>query len=228
MGTNTVMLITACVLLLTALLHVFFGYKLARFLLPICAVALIETVLYLFVYPNLGLNDLGTWLFFCGCGAAVYTIMFFLPRIAAFFTGLCGGTLFAVFAVYAFALHGFPLLYPIALALCALFALMAAVYKRVGVAVFTALFGGCASAYIGLYLYFGGVNALGSLLTGNALLPLELFLSQNALLVGGAALVLTAAGIIVQLGITAKTQVLAGRLADRSYSNRRNNVADTL
>lgn len=227
MQPNTLMLIAACALLLLGLLHVFFGYKLARFVLPVCGLVFIEFVLYLFVYPHMGLNQLGTWLFFCGCGIAVCVILFIFPRVAAFFTGLFASALLSVLAAYALSLHGFLLLYPIVLTLCVLCGLLCAAYKRVGVAVFTSLFGGCTAAFVGLYLYTGGFDAPGALLVGNVLVPLEMFLVKSALLVGGAALVLTVVGLIVQLGLTAKTQVLEGRFEGRASANR-NNVLDTL
>lgn len=94
--------------LVISLLHCFFGYRLARFLLPVCGVLLIEGALYIFVYKSLMLDTMGTWLFFAGTGLSSYFVLFFFQRIAAFFTGLTGAALFLVFVVYAFSLHTLP------------------------------------------------------------------------------------------------------------------------
>jgi len=211
--------------LVISLLHCFFGYRLARFLLPVCGVLLIEGALYIFVYKSLMLDTMGTWLFFAGTGLSSYFVLFFFQRIAAFFTGLTGAALFLVFVVYAFSLHTLPFLYPIGMTLCVLCGLIAAVYRRVGVAVFSALFGGCAAAYAGLYLFFEGIEAE-QFLFGNLLLPIEMFLSSNALMICGVAAALTIAGIAVQIKLTGLTQVLKGRFRNGAGSNKHSNMAD--
>ena len=64
MDLSLLILICGCAALLISLLQCFFGYKLARFLLPFSGLALFEGLLYLFVYDHLRLDVVSTWLFF--------------------------------------------------------------------------------------------------------------------------------------------------------------------
>lgn len=223
-----VFLIVNCAVLLLGLLHVFFGYKLARFLLPLCGTLLAVSALYIFVYDMLSLDTVQTYVFFIGCSAAVYIILFFIPRIAAFFTGLLGSALFIIFAVYAFNLHGFVMLYPAAMTACVLCGLLAAVYKRAGVIIAAALFGSCVSSFVGVYLYIEGGNVLNFEAAGNILVPLEYFLSENVLLIGSAALALVLLGLAAQFARTADRQLLEGRLltGKRGRHNKNNMALD--
>lgn len=210
MDQSIIMLIALCAVIVISLLHCFFGYKLARLLLPLCGVALLEGVLHTFVYAELALDATGTWLFFAGSALALYMVLFFFPRIAAFFTGMAGSALALVFAVNALSLFEVPMVYPVGLTLCLLFGLLAAVYRRVGVAVFTAIFGGCLAAFSAVFLFYGG-DAAGYLLMGSLLAPLEMFLKSHVLLISGVALVLASLGLLVQLKVTANAQVLGRR-----------------
>ncbi len=223
-----VLLIICCAVILFGLLHVFFGYKLARFLLPLCGTLLAEFVLYILVYDQLTLNSTETLIFFVGCGAAVYLLLFFIPRIAAFFTGFVGSALVLVFAAYVFNLHGTSVLYPAAMALCVLCGLLAAVYKRVGVIITAALFGGCISSFTGVYLYIEGAKTSVFETAGSIFVPLEYFLTENAFLIGGAAMALALLGIAVQLARTADRQLLEGRLLFAKRGKRKDDMAITI
>jgi hypothetical protein len=202
------LLIGGSIGLLLALLTGFFGYKLARFLLPLSGLAVLEGIICIYLYDLLTLDAISTWLFFGGTGIAVYLVLFFVKRLAGFFTGLLGSALLLIFIVYAMGLHSFSLLYPVVLTLSVMAGLMTAVYKRIGVVISTSVLGGCAAAYLGLYIYLEGAD-MSALQGGNILIPLVGFLSSHTLLVLGVALGLTLVSLLVQLGVTAKRQVLA-------------------
>ncbi len=208
MNPSIPLLIGGSVGLLLALLTGFFGYKLARFLLPLSGLAVLEGLVYIYLYDLLTLDAVSTWLFFGGTGIAIYLILFFVKRLAGFFTGLAGSALLLIYAVNVLALQSFSLLYPVVLTLCVMAGLLTAVYKKVGVVISTSIFGGCAAAYLGLYIYLQGAD-LSAFQDGNVFVPLAGFLSGNALLIAGVALGLTLVSLLVQFGVTAKKQVLA-------------------
>ncbi len=230
MNSSLVILICGCAALIVCLLQCFFGYKLARFLLPFSGLALFEGLLYLFVYDQLRLDVISTWLFFCGSAIAIYLMLFFFKRFASFFTGLAAGGTFAAFVVYALGVQNMPLIYPICLTVSVVAALLTVAYQRIGTVITTAVLGGCGAAYIGLYLYLVGVNAASFVAYGNLLIPLESFIISNAYLIGGVALVLMGLGLFVQFYWTASGQLLSSRLDDdRSFRMRkRNEFADSI
>ena len=223
------LILLICGIAATALALVFclFGYRLARFLLPICSVLAIEGLVYAFLYDIMALDPLGTWLFYGGCGVALYILFFFLKRPAGFFAGLLGSALLLLFVVTALDglmnpdLSAMPYVIPACFALCLLTAVLAVAYKRVGVIVSTALFGGSAAAFLGLFIYFFGVDVADFTAYGNILVPLDQYLSTNTYLVGGAALGLSILGLLVQLFWTGKTQVLSGEDEGKSFHLRR-------
>ncbi len=203
------LLIVGGAVLLLALLTAFFGYKLARFLLPFSGLALLLGIIYIYLYSILTLDTISTWLFFGGAGIALYLVLFFVKRLAAFFTGLVGSALFVTFAIYATGLGGsFELLTPAAMTLCVMAGLLAAVYTRAGVIAATSMLGGCAAAFSGLYLYLQGAD-MSVFAEGNVIAALGTFLSENTFQVAGVALGLTLVGLLVQFGATGKTQVLS-------------------
>ena len=208
MNPSIPLLIGGSVGLLLALLTGFFGYKLARFLLPLSGLAVLEGLIYIYLYDLLTLDGIGTWLFFGGTAIAVYLVLFFVKQLAGFFAGLLGSALLLIFAVYAAGLHSFELLYPVVLTLSVMAGLLTAVYKKVGVVISTSVLGGCAAAYLGLYIYLQGTD-ISAFQKGNLFVPLESFLSDNVLLITGVALGLTLVSLLVQFGVTAKKQVLS-------------------
>lgn len=228
MSLSVVILICGSALVLLGLLNGFFGYKLARFLLPVSGFVLAEGLLYIFVYDLLKLDTLSTWLFFAGGGVAVYLILFFLKRIAGFFTGAVAGGLFAVLVIYAAGLQEMPLVYPAVFTVFVMVGLLTAVYQRGMVVAATAIFGGCCAAYAGLYLYLIGINPTSIVVYNNLLVPFEGFLKNHAYLVGGAALVLSAVGMLVQFRWTADRQLLSNNSEQRFIYRKRNGFADSV
>ena len=223
------LILLICGIAATALALVFgiFGYRLARFLLPLCSVLVIEGLIYALLYDIMALDALGTWLFYGGCAAALYIIFFFLKRPAGFFAGLLGSALLLLFIIAALDtlmepdLSAMPYVIPACFALCLVTAALAVVYKRVGVIVTTAMFGGCAAAFLGLYIYFNGVDIADFTAFGNLIVPLDRFLSANTYMVAGAGLGLSVLGILAQLFWTGRSQVLSGDEEDRNFRLRR-------
>jgi len=214
MDPSLMVLIVCSAGILLSLLTAFFGYRLGRFLLPLSGLLLLEGLIYVYIYGMLTLDTLSTWLFFGGTAVAVYLILFFIRRLAGFFTGAAAAALLLACLVYALNLHSFSLLMPIVMTLTVLSALLAAVYKRVGVIVATSVLGGCAAALFGLYIYLMGVDA--APFAANLIAPVENFLASRALLILGVGGGLSAAGLLVQLSVTGKRQVLGDSLGSES------------
>ena len=133
-----------------------------------------------------------------------------------------------LYAIYALNLNQIPLIHPVVFTLCLVAGLLTFVYERVGVVVFTSIFGAGLASFCGLFLYIMGVGSGGASYS-NLLVPIEYFLITNIYLVGGATLVLLAAGLFVQLKWTAHRALLSSdRDGTSIYEHRRNNVADSL
>lgn len=209
MDLSLVLLIGGGIVILLALAFCFFGYKLARFLLPICGVLVLEALIYIFLYDLLVLNAVGTWLFFLGTIITLYILFFFLKRIAGFFTGLVGSALILTFIVYAFNIHGAAYLYPICLTICVVAGLLAVAYQRVGVIIVTSLLGACTAALVGLYLLIG-VDPAGFTSFSTAITTATKYLIENGSLIGGVSIGLTIIGVLVQVFVTAYRQLLPG------------------
>jgi hypothetical protein len=218
---SVILLICGAILIILGLTFCFFGYRFARLLFPVCGLAVIEGLLYIYVYELLKMDTFGTWLFFVGSSIAVYILLFFVRRIAGFFTGLLGSALLLWFVINAFNLHNLEFLYPACIAICLVSALLTVTYERAGVVVFTSLFGACALAFSGLYLYMQGVNIGFIDASGGLFAAFQRFLSINAYLITGVAAGATIAGILVQVNFTATRTVLPGG-ADESGFRRRN------
>ena len=92
----------------------------------------IETIIYIYVYSMFSMNELGTWLFFGGISIVLYVLLFFIQRIAGFFTGVLGSALMLLYVVNAFGLQNMEYLYPVCLTVCAVCGLLTVVYKRAG------------------------------------------------------------------------------------------------
>lgn len=208
MDVSSVIMICGAIVLVLGLVFVCFGYKLARFMLPLCGVLIGLGALWAFALDSLQLNTTETWLFMGGAGVSLYILLFFFKRIAGFFAGLLGAGMLLLYTVYALNLSALPYVYPACFALCMLAGLLAVAYKKAGVIVFTALLGACVAAFTGLYLFFEGVGPEAFL--GNVIVPLEAFLSAYKYLVAGVALVAAVAGILIQALITSQHQVLPG------------------
>ena len=212
MDLSWAILICGAATLVLALIFMFFGYKLARFVLPLCGVLIGLILLGTFALDALRLNTMETWLFMGGAGISLYILLFFFKRVAGFFAGLLGGALLLLYVIYAFGLHAMPYLVPAYLTLCVVSGVLAVVYHKMGVIVFTSVFGACAAAFAGLYLYFEGVSP--EAFSGGILTALGEFLAEYTFLIAGTALIATVAGILVQSLITSQHQVLTGSLRD--------------
>jgi hypothetical protein len=225
MNPSMMLLIGCCVGILLSLLTGFFGYKLARFLMPLSGLALVEGLIYIYVYDMLTLDSLSTWLFFGGTSIAIYLILFFVRRLAGFFTGLAGSALLLTYLVYALNLHSFSLLAPVVMTLAILAGLLTAAYRRAGVVISTSILGGCSAAYLGLYIYLQGVD-ITSFANGSILTPLEGFLNAHTLVILGVGLGLSLLSLLVQFGVTAKKQVLGDTIGGSGLRTKKNQVED--
>lgn len=214
---SVVLLICGAALILLGLTFCFFGYRFARLLFPFCGLVVVEGLLYIYVYGLFKLDALGTWLFFGGSSVAVYILLFFVRRIAGFFTGLLGSALFLWFVVNTFGLQNLQFLYPACIAICLVSGALTVTYERTGVVVFTSLFGACAAVYAGLYLYMQGVSTGFIDASGGVFAAFQRFLSINSLLITGASAGVTAAGILLQLSVTATKTVLPGSVDENGF-----------
>ncbi len=221
-------LVLGAALVLIGLLHCFFGYKLARFLMPLSGLLLAEGILYIYVYDGMQLNTESTWLFFLGSGVAVYLVLFFLKRIAAFFLGLAAGGLFCFFVVNVLGLSNMPMLWPACLTISAVAALLTMIYDRNMVVVSSSVAGACAAAFCGLYLLIAGVEALPAAASDNLLVPVVVFIRSHAHLAGGVALAMAAVGQFVQFLWTAGSQLVSSGPPAIKKIKKRNEFADSL
>ncbi len=229
MSLSAVILVCGCAMVVIGLLHVFFGYKLARFLLPVSGTVLAEGLIYILAYDSLNLDAVSTWLFFAGSSIAVYLILFFFKRFAGFFLGLVAGGMLSVLLVYVLGLHSMPLVYPVCLTISVMAGLFTLVYERNMVVASTAIAGACGAAYCGLFLFLNGVDPAGLVIYNNLLVPFEVFLRSNAYLIGGVALVLIALGMSAQFFWTAGNQLLSeSPSARKQRSVKRNEFADSI
>ncbi len=225
MDLSWIILISGAATLVLALVFMVFGYKLARFLLPLCGVLIGLGLLWAFALDALRLNLMETWLFMGGAGVSIYILLFFFKRFAGFFTGVLGSALLLLYVVYAFGLHSVPYLAPICLTLCVVSGVLAVVYHKAGVITFTSVLGACVAAFAGLYLYFEGVSP--AAFSGGVLAALEAFLTAHTLLIAGVSLVAAVLGILVQALVTSQHQVLSGSLRDEQpQSSRRERARD--
>jgi hypothetical protein len=227
MSSSAVILICGCVLVILGLLHSFFGYKLARFLLPVSGTVLAEGLLYLLVYENLKLDSVSTWLFFVGSSIAIYLVLFFFKRIAGFFLGMAAGGMVSVLLVYVLGMQTMPLVYPVCLTISVMVGLFTLVYERNMVVASTTVGGACVAAYSGLFLLLNGVDPTGLVIYNNLLVPLEVFLRCNTTLIGGVVLVLIAAGMSAQFFWTAGHQILSTSPSAKR-AKRRNEFVDSI
>ena len=141
------------------LVYCVFGYKYARFLLPVCCVLVLEIVIYFFVSDTIIGDDIYVALFYGGSAIVLYIVLFFILRLSGFITGVMGAALFLVYFVYAFGLEHVPFVVPAYLTLCLLAGLLSAAYERVGVIAASSLLGGSLTSGVVLFLIFsGGAN----------------------------------------------------------------------
>lgn len=198
MDLSLIFIIDGSIIIIIGLLFCFFGYKLARPLFPLCGLLVLEGLIYIYIYGLFKMDTLGTWLFFGGTSIVIYVILFFLHRIAGFFTGLLGSALMLIFLINAFQLQNMDYVYPVCLTISVVSGLLTVVYEKVPVILFTSLFGACAAALMGLFIYINGVDAASLIINGNVFIPFERFIAANAYIITGIAAGVAALGILVQ------------------------------
>jgi hypothetical protein len=201
-----------------ALIYCVFGYKYARFLLPVCGVLILEVAMYLFVSDTLVGDELFTAIFYGGIAIVMYVVLFFVLRLSGFLTGMLGAALFLVYVVFTFNLDLMPYVVPVYLTLCLLGGLLGAAYSRTGVIVVSSLLGGSLATGVILFLIFAGgadagvrepfVNALIGVMRSKAVI----FLVVSAAVV--------ALGVFVQMKFTGFSQVLNAKATIR-YEKRK-------
>lgn len=198
--------ITLAGIVAVAFLYCVFGYSFARFLLPVSGVLIIEAAMFLFaVNPFLG-NELATALFYGGVAVAGYIVLFFVLRLAGFFTGVIGAALFSAYVVIAFGLADMAYIYSICITLCFVIGGFSAVYKRAGVIVASSLLGGCVAAGILAFLFLATSINIGA---GESIaVGMMRLVKENAILFLGASTAFAVIGIIVQLRLTGRSQAL--------------------
>jgi len=187
------------------------GYRYARFVLPVFGVFFAEIAIYLFVAETLGNSELFGALFYGGTAIVVYVLLFFILRLSGFLTGVMGAGLFLMYVAAVFGLFDLPYLIPAVMTLCILFGLVGAVYKRVGVIVVSSVLG--ASVAMGVAAFFMFVASNGAIAKASNTGAMYSFVKDNAMLLVGAVVIVTALGIFVQLRFTGNIQALRKRAA---------------
>lgn len=200
------------------LVYCVFGYKYARFLLPVCSVLIIEIAMYLFVPESMIGDDLYVALFYGASAIVIYIVLFFILRLSGFITGIMGAALFLVYVVYTFGLEHTPYVVPAFLALCLIAGLLCAAYERVGVITASSLLGGSLASGVVLFLIFSGGANLGA--DESLLNTVYSIVRSNAYLFLIAAAVISALGIFIQMRFTGFSQVLNKRAVIR-YEKRK-------
>ena len=196
------------------------GYKFARFLLPICGMIVIESILYVTVGGYVESTNLSGALFYGGTAVASYIILFFALRLSGFFTGLLGAGLFFYFVVTAFGLFNIPAALPAAAALTLTAGLISFVYNRVGVIIASALFGAAVAGGTGAFLVLapGAGYAKGQSIAGG----FNSIAANNTYIFLAVVLTLLIAGVLVQLKLTGKSQMLGSRISIKLESKSAN------
>ena len=195
--------------ILIALIYCFFGYKLARVVLPFCGVAVITGLMYVFLVDFYTTGGLDKWIFVMCCAVALYVILFILKRLAGFIVGVCGTALALLYFAVTLNLGEQPYFYPVAATICFVVGLISFVYRRIGVIIATSLFGGCAATFIALFLIFGGSLEISEF--SDLTSRMALYLSANAGMVTGIAICAAVVGAMVQCFATGGSTILSGR-----------------
>lgn len=195
--------------ILIALIYCFFGYKLARVVLPICGVAVITGLMYVFLVDFYTTGGLDKWIFVVCCAVALYVILFILKRLASFFVGVCGAALVMLFISVTLNLSEQPVFYPVAATICLVVGLISFVYRRIGVIIATSLLGGCVAAFITLFFIFGSSPEISGF--SDLISKMSRFLRMDAAMVTGISIFAAIIGAVVQIFATGGSTILAGR-----------------
>lgn len=195
---------------LVGLLFCTFGYKFARFLLPLCGMIVIESALYLFVGGFIGDTDLTGVLFYGGTAVASYIVLFFVLRLSGFFTGVLGAGLLSYFVITAFGLSGSPFVFPVFASAAVLAGLLGFVYSRVGVIIASVMFGSGIAAAFGTILILAPKAEYAKELSITA--GFTSVVNNNPYIFFAVFALLLLVGLVVQLRVTGQSQILVRRI----------------
>lgn len=195
--------ISLIVLAAVGLIFCVFGYKYAKFLMPLCGMLVVESVIYLLISGYLKHTEFTAVLFYGSTAVASYIVLFFVMRLNGFFTGVLGASMLCYIAAKAVG-QAIPFVIPIVITIILITGLIGFVYKRVGVIISTSLFGaGLAVGLVCFLIFASGYEA------GHTFLGVVNSVAESySLYVLGAYAVLAAAGILLQLKLTGKDQVV--------------------
>lgn len=195
--------------IIIAVIYCFFGYRLARIVLPLCGTAVICGLMYVFLIDFYTTGGLDKWIFVVCCAVALYVILFILKRVAGFMVGVCGAGMAMLFIAVALNLGARSSFYPVAATICLVVGLISFVYRRVGVIIATSLLGGFMATLMTLFLVFGGsldISGFSDLVS-----KMYEYLADNAAMVTGVAFFVAIVGVVIQLFATGGATILAGR-----------------
>lgn len=195
--------------IIIAVIYCFFGYRLARIVLPLCGTAVIGGLMYVFLIDFYTTGGLDKWIFVVCSAVALYVILFILKRVAGFMVGVCGAAMAMLFIAVAFNLNAQSYFYPVAATICLVVGLISFVYRRVGVIIATSLLGGFMATLMTLFLIFGGsldISGFSDLIS-----KMYEYLADNAAMVTGVAFFVAIVGVVVQFFATGGSTILAGR-----------------
>lgn len=195
--------ISLIVLAAVGLIFCVFGYKYAKFLMPLCGMLVVESVIYLLISGYLEHTEFKAVLFYGSTAVASYIILFFVIRLNGFFTGVLGASMLCYFAVKAVG-QAIPFVIPIVITIILVVGLVGFVYKRVGVIISTSLFGAGLAVGLACFLIFASGYEAGQTFLG----VVNSVAESYSLYILGTYAVVAAAGLLLQLKLTGKDQVV--------------------
>lgn len=198
-------LLSEIVVLIVALIYTFFGYRLARILLPICGSALGLGLLIAIVPEYVAFVRTDQIIVAVSCIVSLYVLLFMFKRAAALVLGFVAAAFVCIAAAEVFNLTAYAITYPVMLTVCIVSSFMCFVYRRIGVIVTTSLIGGAFVSLIGMMLINGGIDASGIYEFAKQVVD---FFGGNAVIITACALVFAAAGTFFQIYISGKKTVL--------------------
>lgn len=195
--------ISLIVLSAVGLMFCIFGYKYAKFLMPLCGMLVVESAIYFLISGYFKHLEFTAALFYGGTAVAAYIILFFAMRLNGFFTGVLGSAMLCYFIVKVVGQASIPFVIPIAITAALITGLVGFVYKRVGVIIATSLFGAGLCVSLVSFLVFASGYAAGQSFLGTV----NRIAENYSLYLLGAYVVLAAIGLVLQLKLTGKDQV---------------------
>lgn len=198
-------LLSEIVVLIVALIYTFFGYRLARILLPICGSALGLGLLIAIVPEYVAFVRTDQIIVAVSCIVSLYVLLFMFKRAAALVLGFVAAAFVCIATAEVFNVTAYAVSYPVMLTVCVISSFMCFVYRRIGVIVTTSLIGGAFVSLLGMVLINGGIDTSGIYEVAKQVAD---FFNENAVIITACALVFAAAGIFFQIYVSGKTTVL--------------------